>query len=75
MMQFVIGYGIVVFQQNIVLKMENQITEAFELGVKHASENAYQWLVNNLNKYTLVIDSKVMLVEDFKEQLYKAMIK
>ena len=55
--------------------MENQITEAFELGVKHASENAYQWLINNLNKYTLVIDSKVILVEDFKEQLYKAMIK
>ena len=55
--------------------MENQITEAFELGVKHASENAYQWLIDNLNKYTLVIDSTVILVEDFKEKLYKAMIK
>lgn len=55
--------------------MENQITEAFELGVKHASENAYEWLINNLDKYVLAIDSKIMLVKDFKEELYKAMIK
>ena len=55
--------------------MENQITEAFELGVKYASENAYEWLINNLDKYILAIDSKIMLIEEFKEDLYKATIK
>ena len=54
--------------------MENQITEAFELGIKHASENAYKWLTNNLDKYVLVLGSKIIISKDFKEQFYNAMI-
>jgi hypothetical protein len=61
-------------KQFILDYMDNQITEAFELGVKHASENAYEWLVNNLDKYVLVLGSKIIISKDFKEQLYNAMI-
>lgn len=61
-------------KQFILDYMDNQITEAFELGVKYASENAYEWLVNNLDKYVLVLGSKIIISKDFKEQLYNAMI-
>jgi hypothetical protein len=52
--------------------MINSVTEAFEKGVEYASKNAYEWLMNNLNNYILIIDNKFIIVEDFKEQFCKA---
>lgn len=53
----------------------NQVTEAFEKGIEFAyqkmSEKAYDWILNNLNKFIFVDNNgNILVIESFKEQFY-----